>query len=216
MTIKIQAHIVDISHDIPRPTDRFFVDTNVWFFLAYTSASQSSSTQYGQVKIYPGYLQRALKQKSALYKCLLSYSELSHIIERSEYEIFCDVRKQKRLPDVKPKDFRHNFSQERAQVIGEIELAWFQVDMFTKENTLTFHVDQAAIDRAQSLIKNLNLDGYDLFFVDAIHAAGITQVISDDIDFGQVPDITVFTANQKLIREAAAQGRLSSRQPTNL
>ncbi len=207
MTIKILANVVDIAQDKPKPTDRFFVDTNVWFFLVYTHASLSSTSAYNQVQIYPSYLQQVLSAKASLHKCLLSYSELAHIIERTEYEIFSAVRLSNKQTAVKAKPFRHDYPVERQQVLAEIELAWLQVDAFTSGNTITFTVDQSAIDKAQVLIKQVGLDGYDLFFVDAIQSAGITQVISDDLDFGQVAGITVFTANQKLIREAKTQGK---------
>jgi len=47
--------------------------------------------------------------------------------------------------------------------------------------------------------------------IEAMFASGITQVITDDRDFGQVSGITVFTANTTLITEATAQNRLIQR-----
>ena len=58
--------------------------------------------------------------------------------------------------------------------------------------------------RMQSF-EQLPVDGYDLFSINAIKAAGISQVISDDGDFCTVPGITLFTANSSAIRAAQMQ-----------
>lgn len=31
----VQAQVVDLRTDTPKPADRFFVDTNVWFWAVY-------------------------------------------------------------------------------------------------------------------------------------------------------------------------------------
>ena len=206
MAIEIQANVVDLRSDQPRQIDRFFVDTNVWFWLTYSKASQVATQKYQTIK-YPHYLQAALKVKSALYKCLLSFAELSHVIERSEFNIFC----LQETCELSPKDFRHNFPTQRKQVIEEIELAWLQVDAFTVNNSLSYHVDQKAMDLAKTQIASIGVDIYDVFYVDALTSAGITQVITDDIDFGQFDGITVFTANNRLIDAARAQKKLITR-----
>jgi len=44
-----------------------------------------------------------------------------------------------------------------------------------------------------------------------ITTQGITQVITDDGDFGQIVGITVFTANNTLIKAARDQNKLLKR-----
>lgn len=34
----VQAQVVDLRADTPQPTDKFFVDTNVWFWTVYASS----------------------------------------------------------------------------------------------------------------------------------------------------------------------------------
>jgi hypothetical protein len=34
----VRARVIDISTDTPRPTDAFLVDTNVWYWCAYSDA----------------------------------------------------------------------------------------------------------------------------------------------------------------------------------
>ena len=38
----VQAEVVDISADTPKTEDAFLVDTNVWYWLTYSRASQSA------------------------------------------------------------------------------------------------------------------------------------------------------------------------------
>ncbi|MEY3335028.1 MAG: hypothetical protein RLZZ176_3333, partial [Cyanobacteriota bacterium] len=52
------------------------------------------------------------------------------------------------------------------------------------------------------------VDGYDLLLLETISKAGQFQVITDDIDYGVVPHIQVFTSNNRLIQEAATQNKL--------
>ncbi|MBF0537928.1 MAG: hypothetical protein HQL03_06710 [Nitrospirae bacterium] len=55
------------------------------------------------------------------------------------------------------------------------------------------------------------LDGYDLFIIEAMSRASITKVITDDGDFATVAGIEVFTANDNVINAAQSQGRLTTR-----
>ncbi|MCZ2098883.1 MAG: hypothetical protein LC121_22005, partial [Anaerolineae bacterium] len=154
------------------------------------------------------YLKGALAVKAKLYKCTLSFSELAHSIERSELEIYRGVLTNQNL---KLKDYRHNYPLERQNVVAEIVNTWTIADSMTEGVSITINVDDKAVSTAISRIATLELDGYDLFMLGAVRSTGITQVITDDIDFGQVPGIQVFTANELLIRTAKTQKRLIRR-----
>jgi len=52
---------------------------------------------------------------------------------------------------------------------------------------------------------------YDLFYVEAMALAGLTQIITDDADFVTIPGITVFTSNRNAIELARSQGKLLKR-----
>jgi len=82
----IHADVIDIRQDVPKPDDIFFVDTNVWYWLAYTRASQS--TQPYQIHAYPSYIGNAISVRSQLHRCGLSLAELAHLIEKTEWEIY--------------------------------------------------------------------------------------------------------------------------------
>ena len=74
----IQADVVDINADTPQASDVFLVDTNVWFWMTY-SKSITVSNPY-QTNVYPDYINKALNAGSLLYRCNLSFAELTHLI----------------------------------------------------------------------------------------------------------------------------------------
>lgn len=206
-TYTIRAEVVDIDHDAPRPNDAFLVDTNVWYWMAYTWASQSDSPPRPyQTSIYPDYVNRAVRLGAGIHRCELSLAELAHRIERVEWEVF---RLDPRLAATTEKEFRHNFPRERDKVVAEIEAAWAVVASVAKPVAamITEDTSRSALARLPSQ----EVDGYDALMLEAMQAAGISALISDDGDFATVPGIVIFTANRGVIRRARDQGRLKQR-----
>lgn len=201
----IHADIVDIRQDMPKPDDVFLVDTNVWYWLTYTRASQADQPPKNyQINDYPSYIGKAISAKSKLHRCGLSLAELAHLIERTEREVYS--RSNGALGS---KEYRHNHSTERAHVVAEIQTAWSQVN--TMAQTLDLQIDELATNAALSRLSTQLLDAYDLFILEAISKAGVVKVITDDGDFVTVPGIQVFTANYTVIRAAQAQAKLMNR-----
>jgi hypothetical protein len=202
----IQAEVVDIRVDTPKQDDSFLVDTNIWFWMAYSRASLGDNPpgKY-QITYYPTYISNALNSNSKLYRCGLSLSELAHIIEKTEWEIF----KRTGAP-LSIKEFRHNLSAERTNVVTQINVAWSQVKSMASpvENLI---IDESATDFALNRLSTQMLDGYDLFIVESITKSGLVQVITDDGDYTSVPNIRVFTANRNVIDAARNQGKLVTR-----
>lgn len=192
----VQAEVVDIRSDKPKKDDIFLVDTNVWYWLTYTQASQSALPY--QITDYPTYISKALSKKSLLLYCGLSLSELAHNIEQTEREIFNAT--------LKAKEYRHNFPHERANVVAEIQSAWSQVTSIAVSTDIT--INEATTNTALTRFSTQPLDGYDLLILEAMEKAGIIQVITDDGDYITVPGIRVFTANQNAIAAASNQNKL--------
>ena len=141
----VQAEVIDIQTDTPRKEDIFLVDTNVWYWQTYTKASLLSVpyNQY-QTQIYPSYINQALCNESLLLYCGLSLVELVHNIERSEREISI---KTGTIPNhTKPKEYRHNYPKERANLVSEIQLACSLVKSTAAE--IEISIDNKTIDRA--------------------------------------------------------------------
>ena len=192
----VQAEVVDIRSDTPKEDDIFLVDTNVWYWLTYTQASQSALPY--QITDYPTYISKALSRKSLLLYCGLSLSELAHNIEQTEREIFNAT--------LKAKEYRHNYPTARANVVAEIQAAWSQVTSIAVSTDIT--INEATTNTALTRFSTQPLDGYDLLILEAMEKAGIIQVITDDGDYITVPGIRVFTANQNAIAAASNQNKL--------
>jgi predicted nucleic acid-binding protein len=193
----VQAEVVDISTDAPRGSDIFLVDTNVWFWTAYSKASLAR----GYRTNYDAYLKLALGAGARLYVCGLSQSELIHLIEKTERTLFNAT--------LHPKDFRQNFPAERATVVSEASIAWGVVQNIAQ--IVDLHVDSTMTTRVLTRFQTCAMDGYDLISAEAMFEHGIPQIITDDGDFGCVAGVTLFTANQSVLRDATLQTKLLTR-----
>jgi len=205
LSYSIQADVVDIRSDVCQPEDIFFVDTNVWYWLTYSKANspvlRNRPNPY-QINDYPTYFQDAVVAGATLFCSGLSLSELAHCIERAECEIF----KGQRFP---LKEFRRNHPNHRTQVVAEISSTWNQITSFA--NPLDLTIDHQITNAALLRLSTQLIDGYDLFLLETMQKHGVTQVITDDGDYGTVPGIQVFTANPTVIAAAAKQRKLLSR-----
>jgi predicted nucleic acid-binding protein len=202
----IQAQIVDIRKDSPRSDDIFLVDTNVWYWHTYTNATVSALDY--QIDNYPEYLIQAISASSVLSYTGLTLSELSHLIEQTERNLFIQSRNLDRAT-FKPKEYRHHYPDERNKVVREIMTAWSQVRSIAAP--LDFTVNETVTNSALLRLQSQALDGYDLFMLEAMKKEGITQMITDDGDFSTIEGISVFTANSNIIRAAKTQDRLITR-----
>lgn len=202
MPLTVRAQVVDIRADTPKDSDRFLVDTNVWYWLYYPPAS-STARSY-QVLNYPAYIKKAIKAKSSLHCCALNFAELAHNIEQAEREIHGASIGQK----IKPKAFRHDacFSSQYAKIVTLIADTW--ADICNVSTLLDLTMDSAFMQSATTLFPSVGLDGYDLFMAEMALHSGISQIITDDGDFATVPGITLFTANQRVVQDAKAAKKL--------
>ncbi len=175
MSPSIRAQIVDIRADTPTTSDRFFVDTNAWYWLSYTRASQTpASPQSYQLTDYPEFLKKALSAKAKLHCCALSFPELAHRIEKAEREIYADQAGR----DINPKEFRHKYTRQHNRVVGLIIDTWSDVLAISSQLDIT--LDSAFMSEALSMFSKVGVDGYDLFMVEGIRRHNITQIVTDD------------------------------------
>jgi len=195
----VHAEVVDITSDAPKAEDTFLVDTNVWYWTTYPKA-----TSYipNQISDYPGYLNNALGASAKIFHSGLTLAELTHIIEKTEREIY----ERNIGSSVKPKEFRHNLSGQRSRVVSEVQAAWAQVASLAEP--LAASIDTPTTTAALNRLQAEKVDGYDLFLLESMKTHGVVQVITDDGDFATVPGIQVFTANRNVIQAARTQGKL--------
>jgi predicted nucleic acid-binding protein len=208
----IQAAVVDINTDKPKNDDVFLIDSNVWYWLTYTHASQGLSPPCPyQVDSYPNYVKMALELKALIYASNLSLAELTHLIEKTQREIYNHLNRTK----MTPKMYRHNLPEERSVVVSEVEAAWGQVTSLARP--LAGNIDENVARQGLLRFQREKVDGYDLFMLESMSKGGITQIITDDGDFSSVSGITVFTANQGVLAAAKEQDKLverSEREPS--
>lgn len=202
--IKVLADVVDLRRDTPLASDEYLVDTNVWFWQTYTKASLTASAY--QTAEYPPYLKAALSVGAKLRRCGLSLAELAHRIEDQEYKVY---KATAAAATCTPKEYRHNFTAERAAVVSEVATAWGQV--MTMAGPMDLIVDERATEDALLRLSQQPLNGYDLYLADLLSNSGVERIITDDGDFAGVPGIQVFTANRNVIRAATLQNRLITR-----
>lgn len=205
VNLNIQAEIVNIITDTPRQDDIFFVDTNVWFWQTYTNAGFSS--QRFNPRYYMRYLQQALVNGATLTYSGLILAELAHTIEQTEYKIYLQSHGLDK--DLLPlKEYRHNYPNERQRVVTEVQLSWSQVKAFAVPVELT--VDDETTDAALNRFQTQAVDGYDLLLLESINKAeaGKVKIITHDMDYAVVPDIQVFTSNNRVIQTARRQQKL--------
>jgi predicted nucleic acid-binding protein len=200
---QIKASVVDVRIDIPKRTDAFFVDTNVWY--NYTTTYSTLPDSY-QKKYYPAYLSKMLHANSRIFRSELVLAELSSVIERSLYRIFIEEN-DFGPDDVSLKNFRYDFPEERDNFIDELSMTWDSVrDVSESFDSV---IDESVSKFILKGFYNSYLDGYDLLFLDLIQKKmDNPYILTDDRDFATVPEITVFTANNTIINAADSKGLL--------
>lgn len=200
----IQAEVIDIDLDSPRAEDVFLVDTNIWYWMTYPRATSHIPSLSDK---YQNYVSNALDVDSNIYYSGLTQAELSHIIEKTEREIY--ERSLSPPRTIKAKEFRHNYPDQHRNVVSEIQAAWAQVSSLACLLDITINNDVCT--ETLKRLHTESVDGYDLFILESMKENDITQIITDDGDFCTVPGIRVFTKNRNVIDTARAQGKLLTR-----
>ena len=78
-------------------------------------------------------------------------------------------------------------------------------------SSLDVTINDAITDAALARFEKECVDGYDLFFLEAMSNEKVIQIITDDGGFATVSGIRVFTANQNVITAAQKQGKFITR-----
>lgn len=203
--LMIRADVVDARNRAAKSGESFLVDTNVWFWTCYEASPDAPGvSKPWQSREYPVILNCILKAGGRLVWSPFSWSELGHIIERTEWQIAeaCGATTAKNV-----KEFRYENPAERERVVGTIKDAWKQVTTLA-EPMSGIVLDAATVEAANAELSDVMLDGYDLFMAQQLRSTELAGVITDDADFATVPGITVFTANKRILREARNQDHL--------
>lgn len=206
MPLVVRAQIVDIRADTPKDSDVFLVDTNAWYWLFYSRASQApNGPQAYQLADYPTFLKTAIGAGAALHCYGLTFAELAHNIEKTEREIY----EAQTVNPISTKAFRHDYQNQRRKVVTQITDTW--TDVLSVSTMLDLDMDSTFMQSALTLFPSVGLDGYDLFMAEAALKAGVTQIVTDDGDYATVAGLTILTANHRVIKAAQIAGKLLAR-----
>ncbi len=205
---QVRSRVIDLSKHLPQRNETFLVDTNVWFWTVYPRLTDCPDIPSYQIRDYPEIMARIVKAGGKPHWCGLTFSELAHCIEETEYRIWSHLPGQSARSVANSKEFRHNFTSERASVLQTIDTVWQGVTSVASILRAPVMIDQAATDLAKEELCRYPLDGYDLFLLQTARNSGVTNIISDDGDLCTVPDITLFTCNRNVISQASLQGKL--------
>ena len=202
----IKSLIIDLKSGTPKDSDSFLIDSNVWYWMTYSSASYANSSPLPyQLKCYPDYIKSCLKAEVNLFHCIVSLNEISHLIEKVEYELYLSGNPE----EINRKEYRHNNQSERERIISEIKSSWTQVESMSKP--LELNID---VNASKNVLQNLDqapLDGFDGLILEFMKKNGMNQIITDDGDFACTPGLKVFTANKNVIDAARKQGKIENR-----
>lgn len=188
--------IKSIDSEIPFHKDKYFVDTNVWFWFTYCASKEielKTAPRRYQLEKYPDFVEKVLDSGAKIYHCPLVYAELANIIERTEFEIY--IAKNPTLKKTR-KEFRAD-SECRQLVINEIRMAWDTIN--TISNSLDFSLSNKIVEGVHAVIENSTLDPYDSFYCYLMGYVGINKIITDDADFNSVDGTELYTANRKVL-----------------
>lgn len=117
INLTVRAEVIDVRTDTPQPSDTLFVDTNVWLWQTYGLPPESNLNRARRaeqkLRLYTRYLNAALVRGVQLKYCGLILSELAHVIEKTEFDIF---KRSNRVDLLSAKAYRHNYPDEHAMV----------------------------------------------------------------------------------------------------
>jgi len=92
----IAADVIDVTVDSPKPEDIFLVDSNVWYWMTYTRASQASPRSKPmnyQTLYYPAFVNKVIATSAKLYQaiCVVRKSLWFKVVTKSSNCIYPTV-----------------------------------------------------------------------------------------------------------------------------
>lgn len=193
----VQIFDLNKKESNPIKGERYFIDTNVWYWTTYVASKQmtlpNQPSDY-QLQDYPSYIERIINDGGTLCHCPLTFSELSNVIENTELELH---RKSINNQYFDKKDFR-NVTSKRSKVLNEIEVAWDSIKSMS--TCLDVHLNQEYSDNVCKILHEGSLDPFDAFYVKIMREHKVDYIITDDHDFCSIDKQIVITSNKKALR----------------
>lgn len=191
------TQIFDINSYSPIKDERYFVDTNVWFWTSYVgskSMPRSKQPDPYQLASYPRFLERAVSDGAILCHSALTFSELANLIENTELDLY----KQKVGNQYLDKKTFRRIPGERKSVLTEINVAWNTVSSMSQ--CLQTKLDNQFVMKSYATLCEGVVDPFDAFFIQTMKANSIDYVITDDHDYCSITNHMIVTANSTALK----------------
>lgn len=191
------AQIINLNNHSPKKGERYFVDTNVWYWFTYVASKEMKVVDVPrayQMTDYSAFIEKAKNNGAQLYHCALILAELASIIENAELKLY---KSTKNVNEIKEKAYRA-IPAERKGVVNEIDVAWNVISSLSTCADITL-TEQSA-EASKSILAKTTLDPYDSFYVQLMETHKITNIITDDGDFSSLDGSAVYTANKNLVK----------------
>jgi len=190
------GQIFNIRATTPESSDRYFIDTNVWYWFTYCGSNQfaeENSRRYQLIQ-YPRFIEKILEVGAKIITCPLVYTELANLIERNEYNEYLSI-KQLEPNQFSRKQFRENKSS-REKVLNEIHTAWSTICSIAPD-CLELRLDLHTANAAHTFMSQSMLDPYDAIFIHFLNSHNINMLLTDDGDMMTTNIEQIFTANNR-------------------
>lgn len=190
------AQVLDLSSERPIKGEKYLVDTNVWVWVAYAafrSEARLLASQY-QIENYPRFIEEALTDGAILCHTPLILCELMNVIESIELDIY---NNQLSNPRVEKKAFR-KIEAKRQAVIRYINLSIGQVKRMSI--CIDSNLDASFVERSMGLLSSTKLDAFDSYIATSAKDKKVDYIITDDVDYCDIPKVMVVTANPVSLR----------------
>ncbi len=182
-------NIIDIRSYLPGNTDRFFFDTNIWLYIFCPIGDYKK----GMIEPYSAFFKKILNRKSLICISSLVLLEFMRGYLNIEIKIFAQKHKLNRQINFK-EEFRG--TPEHKKVLLNIAKAVESILKIAGKIGDKFeHID----------VENLfqDLDKIDVSDSYHINLASMEQlkIVTNDADFGSNKNISILTANGRLLRQ---------------
>jgi hypothetical protein len=191
------AQVLDLARERPIKGEKYLVDTNVWVWVAYAairSEAKPMASKY-QIENYPRFIEEALAVGAVLCHTPLILCELMNVIENIELDIH---KNESSIAHLEKKAFR-KIAAKRQAVIKYIKLSIVQVKSMSI--CIDSNLDASFVDRSMELLSSTKLDAYDSYIAISVKDEKIEYIITDDVDYCDIPRVMVVTANPASLRK---------------
>ena len=188
------AQVFDARNAKLTRNDRILVDTNVALDLASTLGGSSREMRQ---RDYSQFVQRVRSAGGELIISVLSFLEISNRIERQRA---CDDLGRTDANNLELKRHRRVSIDFRRRVAAEIEFVWSELRSYMT----VLEADISSGEPERSYLGSFQtgvLDAFDIALLFESKRSNISSIVTHDGDFASAP-IVVFTANERMIREA--------------